>query len=78
MMKAVRLDGSPRVDKVYFMELHKVIQRAVATDKIVCPTSLLHQVESNFDSRRNADFRSVDNAVSRGLSFNSSDQISYN
>lgn len=30
------------------------------------------------DSKRSADFRSVDNAVSRGLSINPSDQISHN
>ena len=78
MTKAVRLDGSPRVDKGYFTELYKVILRAIAEDRIVCPTSPTHMSESNLDSRRSADFRSVDNAVSRGLSFNPSDQILHN
>ena len=76
--KAVRLDGIPRVDKSYFTELYEVILRAIAEDKIVCPTSPLHMSKSNFDSRRNSDSRSVDNAISGGLSFNPSEQTSHN
>ncbi len=77
LTKAVRLDGSSPVDKACFTQLYEVMQRAIAEDKIACPTSPHHMSESNFDSKRSADFRSVDNALSRGLSFNHSEQISH-
>ena len=69
-MTKAHLDGGARVDKGYFTELFKVMQRAIAEDKIVCPTSQIHESESNFSSRLSADLKSMDNGLSRGLSFN--------
>ena len=57
------------------MTLFTDIQRAIAEDKIVCPTSPLHESESNLSSRLNVDIRSMDNALSRGLSFKSDGEI---
>ena len=69
------LDGYARVDKGYFTELFKVMQEAIAEDKIVFPTSPLHESESNFSSRLSAELKSMDNGLSRGLSFNYSHEI---
>ena len=74
-MTKAHLDGDTRVDKGYFTELFKVIQKAIIADKVVCPTSPIHESESNFSSRLSADLRSVDNGLSRGLSFNYSHEI---
>ena len=56
----------------YFTELFEVIQKALAKDKIVCPTSSFHESESSLSSQLYADLKTTDNALSRGLSFNSS------
>ena len=69
------LDGDVRVDKPYFTDLFQAVQGAIAEDKIVCPTSPLHESESNLSSQLNVDIRSMDNALSRGLSFNPSEEI---
>ena len=74
-MTKAHLDGGARVDKGYFTELFKVMQSAIAEDKIVCPTSPLHESESNFSSKLSTDLKSMDNGLSRGLSFNYSHEI---
>ena len=74
-MAKAHLDSDVRVDKPYFTELFEDIQRAILEDKIVCPTSPLHESESNLSSRLNVEIRSMNNALSRGLSFNSSEEI---
>ena len=75
--KAVRVESASSVNREYFTELYNVVLEAIADDKVVCPTAPMHTSESNFDAKRSADFLSVDNAISRGLSFNESDQISH-
>ena len=74
-MTKAHLDGYARVDKGYFTELFKVIQGAIIEDKIVCPTSPIHESESNFSSQLSADLRSMDNGLSKGLSFNYAHEI---
>ena len=74
-MAKAHLDGDVRVDKTYFTELFQAIQRAIAEDKIVCPTSPLHESESNLSPRLNVDLRSMDYAISRGISFSPSAEI---
>ena len=74
-MTKAHLGDDVRVDRPYFTELFKYIQRAIPEDKIVCPKSPLHESESNLSSRLNVDLRSMNNAVSRGLFFNSSEEI---
>ena len=76
-MAKAHLDNNRRVDKLYFTELFKDIQRAISQDKIVCPSSPLHESESNLSSQWNVDIRSMDNAISRGLSFKPSEEICY-
>ncbi len=77
MAKAVRLESASSVNREYFTELYNVVLEATADDKVICPTAPMHTTESNFDAKRRADFLSVDNTISRGLSFNESDQISH-
>ena len=74
-MAKAHLDRNVRVDKPYFTKLFQAIRVAIAEDKIVCPTSPLHESESNFSYKLSSDIRSMDNALSRGLSFNSSVEI---
>ena len=74
-MAKAHLDDDSRVYKPYFTELFINIQGAILEDKIVCPTSPLHDSESNLSSRLNVDVRSMDNALSRRLSFNPSEEI---
>ncbi len=69
------LDRNLRVDKGYFTDLFKVMQRTIVEGNFVCPTSPLHESESNFSSRLSADFRSMDNGLSKGLSFNYAHEI---
>ena len=65
------------IDRSYFLELSHVIQQGVARDRFVCPTSYSHLDESSLSSRLNTDLRSVDNTLSRGISFNSHVDISH-
>ena len=65
------------VDRSYFLELYRVIQNGVAQDRFVCPTSYFHESESTSSFQLNTDLRSVDNTLSRGLSFNSNVGISH-
>ena len=71
MTKAVRFEASSRVDKGYFTELYNVILSAIAEDKLVCPTSTFHELESNLSHKLSIRIRSVAKALSRGLSFDS-------
>lgn len=74
MTKAYLNEGA-RVDKGYFTQLFMAMQRGIAEDRIICPTSPLHESESNFSSRLSTDLRSMDNGLSRGLSFDYSHEI---
>ena len=74
-MTKAHLDGNARVDKEYFTELFRVMEKAIIEDKIVCPTSPIHESESNFSSQLSADLKSMDNGLSRGLSFNYGQEI---
>ncbi len=65
------------LDRCYLLELSRVIQQGVAQDRFVCPTSSFHEAESTLSFRLQADLRSVDNTLSRGLSFNSHVNISH-
>ena len=57
-------------DKTYFQELFGVIQNGVTSDKFVTPMSDFHESESSLSSELDAYLRSVDNILSRGLTFN--------
>ena len=70
--------GSRRsMNRCYYLKLSHIIQRGVAQDKFVCPTSNFHESESARSFKLNTDLQSVDNTLSRGLSFNSHMDISH-
>ena len=71
------LSSGTSMDRCYYLKLSHVIQQGVAQDKFVCPTSNFHESESTRSFELNTDLRSVDNTLSRGLSFNSHLDISH-
>lgn len=64
-------------NRSYYLKLSDVLRHGVARNKFVCPTSDFHDSESSLSSQLNTSLRSVDNTLSRGLSFNSHINVSH-
>ena len=71
------LPNSRSQDNPYFQELFGVILDGVTNDRFATPMSDFHESEGSLSSELYAHLRSVDNALSRGLTFNRSFDISH-
>ena len=71
------IDGKRSVDRTYFLELAKVLQEGVASDRFAVPTSHFHEDEGSLSSELDESLQSVANTLGHGLIFNPYHDISH-
>ncbi len=71
------IDGKRSDDRMYFLELAKVLQEGVNSGRFAVPMSRFHEDEGSLSSELNESLQSVANGLGHGLIFNRYSDISH-